>query len=530
MLKRRGLLVAVPVALTLLGAGCTAPTSPGAAGDPGRMLLADGFEPESLNPLLGYGQEGAAKFYDGLLAFDGGSALRPALAAEAPQPSPDARSWTVRLREGVTFHDGTPFDAEDVVATYRAAVGPAYASTVSSDFSMLGDVRALDPRTVRFDLKIPYAAWPSKLVLGIVPAEKLARPAPLENSELNTRPVGTGPYRLVEWRQGDQMTWEANPAYWGGAPAVGKVTVVFAEDDNTRAQRLRSGEFDGTVLPPVLAQSVGVDGYETVHHRTADFRTIALPNEHPVTGDRAVRLALNHAVNREGMIRALLGGHGTPAHAPIPESMPRFHEPAARFGFDQQRARAILDAAGWVPGPDGVRSRGGQRAAFTVMYFADDSLRKDLALAFASDARAVGIEVTPAGVDRSAVAGRLATDGIVLGGGNPIDPDPQMYSALHSSVIGTGTYNNPGHYRNAEVDAALDGGRQATDPARRAEFYKAAQRAYAADPGLVYLAFIDHSYVMRAGRWDGYRPPVEPHTHGTTWGPWWNLETWKPRP
>ncbi|KAA5831173.1 ABC transporter substrate-binding protein [Saccharopolyspora hirsuta] len=528
MLNRRGLLVAVPVALTLLGAGCAAPTAPG-SGDPGSMLLADGFEPESLNPLLGYGAEGAAKFYDGLLAFDGRAELRPALAAEPPQSSPDAKTWTVKLRDGVRFHDGTPFDAEDVVATYKAAVDPAYASTISSDYEMLADVRALDPHTVQFDLKIPYSAWPSKLVLGIVPNEKLATPQPQENSELNTKPVGTGPYKLVEWRQGDQMTWEGNADYWGGAPAVGKVTVVFAKDDNTRAQRLASGEFDGTVLPPVLAESVGRDGYRTVHHSTADYRSIALPNTHPVAGDRAVRTALNLAVNREGMIKALLGGHGKPAYAPVPESMGANFEPAARFDFDPERAKELLDEAGWRPGADGIRERGGVRAQFTVMYFADDSLRKDLATAFASDARAIGIQVDLAGVDRSAVAARIGNEGIVLGGGNPIDPDPQVYNSLHSSVIGTGTYNNPGQYRNAEVDAALDGARQELDPAKRAELYRQAQRAYVADPGLVYLAFIDHSYVMRDSGWTGYQPPVEPHTHGTTWGPWWNIEDWKPQ-
>ncbi|MEV5540443.1 ABC transporter substrate-binding protein [Saccharopolyspora shandongensis] len=528
MLNRRALFVAVPVALGLLGAGCAAPSAPG-TGDPGSMLLADGFEPESLNPLLGYGVEGAAKFYDGLLAFDGQAALRPALAGEAPQSTPDAKTWTVKLRDGVRFHDGTPFDAEDVVATYRAAIDPAYASTVSSDFDMLAGVRALDPHTVQFDLKIPYAAWPSKMVLGIVPNEQLAEAKPQDDSALNTKPIGTGPYKLVEWRQGDQMTWEANADYWSGAPAIGKVTVVFAKDDNTRAQRLSAGEFDGTVLPPVLAESVGRDGYRTVHHRTADYRSIALPNEHPVAGDRAVRLALNLAVNREGMIKALLGGHGKPAYAPIPESMGANYEPAARFDFDPQRAARLLDDAGWRVGGDGIRERGGVRAEFTVMYFADDSLRKDLARAFASDAKAIGIQVELAGVDRSAVPARLATDGIVLGGGNPMDPDPQAYASLHSSVIGTGTYNNPGKYRNAEVDAALDGGRQELDPAKRAEFYKQAQRAYVADPGLVYLAFIDHSYVMRDGKWSGYQPPVEPHVHGTTWGPWWNIEAWKPQ-
>ncbi|GAB3274678.1 ABC transporter substrate-binding protein [Parasphingorhabdus pacifica] len=490
------------------------------------MVLADGYEPESLNPLLGYGQEGAAKFYDGLMAFDGTGAMRPALAAEAPRSEAGATSWTVRLREGVTFHDGTPLEAQDVVATYRAAIDPAYASTISSEYSMLADVRAIDSHTVRFDLNIPYAPWPSKLSLGILPGEKLAEPVPQDKSELNTSPVGTGPYRLVEWRQGDRMVWEANPDYWDGAPEVGEVTVVFSEDDNTRAQRLRSGEFDGTVLPPVLAESVGVDGYRTVHHETADYRGIALPNEHPVAGDPAVRLALNHAVDRDGMLKALLGGHGVPAHTPIPESMGDSYDAGAKFDFDRKRAEGILESAGWRIGPDGIRERAGQRARFTLMYFADDSLRKDFARAFASDVKAVGIEVELAGVDRSVVPERLDTDGIVLGGGNPMDPDPQAYKSLHSSVIGTGTYNNPGRYRNEAVDAALDGGRRSTDPAERAEFYKRMQRAYVADPGLVYLAFIDHSYVLREGRWEGYRPAIEPHTHGTTWGPWWNIEDW----
>nr|WP_114453442.1 ABC transporter substrate-binding protein [Halopolyspora algeriensis] len=514
--------------LTLLGAGCSAPGRTGGE-DPGSMLLADGYEPDSLNPLLGYARTGAAKFYDGLMAFDGNGTLLPALAAEPPRSTPDAKSWTVRLRRDVTFHDGTPFDADDVVATYRAAIDPAYASTISSDYAMLAGVTAIDAHTVRFDLNMSYAPWPAKMVLGIVPGEKLADPAPLTDSELNTQPVGTGPYRLVEWRQGEQMIWEGNPDHWGGAPDIDTITVVFATDDNTRAQRVKAGEFDGTVLPPLLSERLGVDGYRTVHHRTADHRSITLPSRHPITGDPAIRTALNHAANREGMIRGLLGGHGKPAHTPIPESMGHYHEPTARFDFDPERARRILDEAGWRPASDGIRHRDGRRARFTLMYFADDSLRKQLARAFASDAANVGVEVHLAGVDRTAAAERIGTDAIVLGDGNPLDPDLQMYSTLHSSAIGTGTYNNPARYRNAEVDAALDGGRQAIDEAERARFYKRAQQAYVADPGLVYLAFTDHSYVMRTDVWSGYEPVVEPHTHGTTWGPWWNVEDWTPK-
>ncbi|TCP45455.1 peptide/nickel transport system substrate-binding protein [Tamaricihabitans halophyticus] len=529
-MRSRAILPAIAITAAVIAAGCTAPADPDddQTNDPRSMVLADSYEPDSLNPLLGYAAEGAAKFYDGLLAFDGQRDLRPALADEQPEVSADGKSWTVSLRDDVTFHDGSELDADDVVATYNALIDPAYASTLSSEFRMLDKVTKVDANTVRFSLKFSYAAWPAKMVLGIVPSEALRNKAPLEDSALNSEPVGTGPYKLVDWRKGDQMVWEANPDYWGGVPKISEITVVFAPDDNTRAQRMQSGEFDGTVLPPTLAKSFeDSDTYRTVYHKSADFRSITLPSDHPVTGDSAVREALNLAVDRQAMVDGLLGGHGSPASTPFSPALPEFVEPEATFDHDVAEAERILDEAGWRAGDDGVRAKGGQRAAFTVMYFADDSLRKELAQAFASDAKDIGIEVELAGLDRTAVQPRLAKDAIVLGGGNPIDPDPQAYDALHSSRAGDG-YANPGHYRNDEVDTALDRARGTTDPAQRAAYYRQVQKAYVADPGLVYLVFLEHAYLMRE-RWSGYQPVVEPHTHGTTWGPWWNVEKWAPR-
>lgn len=518
--------IATLTCLLLTAGACAVPEGSGnATGDEG-LVLAEAYEDESLHPLLGHGQEGASKIFDGLYDYGADRRPHPALASAPARESADGRSWTVPLRRGVVFHDGSPFSADDVVATYRALADPRYASTVSSKYEMVESVRALDDHTVRFDLAYRYTPFPHKLTLGIVPAETLAEPEPLENSPLGSHPIGTGPYELTEWRKGDRMVLTANDRYWGGAPKVRTITAVFAGDDNTRAQRLRAGEFDGASLPPALADTMrDLAGYRVVHHRTADYRTITMPSDNPVTGDHAMRTALNHAVDRRGMIEAILAGHGVPADTPIPPALEELHEPRATFAFDRVKARRILDDAGWRVGDDGVRTRGGTRAAFTLMYPADDSVRKLFAQAFASDAKAVGIDVTLEGLGWEAIDPRMDRDAVVLGGGNPFEPDLVAYPLLHSSYGGDG-YNNPGYYANSDVDAALEESRRADTDADRAAAFRRMQRAFHDDPGFVFLAFLDHSYVLREG-WKGYRPVVEPHTHGLTWGPWWNVRTWE---
>ncbi|WP_226363447.1 ABC transporter substrate-binding protein [Pseudonocardia abyssalis] len=525
----RRVLTVLGVLLVGFSAACAAPTAPGgAAGADGTaMVLADGYEPESLHPLLGYGVEGASKFYDGLLAHDADRRLQPALASALPTTAADGLSVTVPLRAGVTFHDGSAFDADDVVATYRALLDPAFASSVRSDWVTLAAVEKLDAQTVRFDLAGPDAAFAHRLTLGIVPAEAVTAPAPAEESPLSAQPVGTGPYTLAQWRRGESMELTANPSYWGGAPAVERITIVFAVDDNTRAQRLRSGEFDGTVLPPALAQTFEGSEYTVRDHPSADYRTVTLPTANPITADPAIRMALNHAVDRQGMIDALFAGRGSPASNPIPEVLSEYSEPAAQFTFDRTRAGQILDAAGWVAGPDGTRVRDGVPARFTLMYPATDTIRRDLAQGFTSDARAVGIDVALEGLGWEAIEPRMGADALVLGGGSPFDPDLVSYPLLHSSYAGDG-FNNPASYVNPAVDAGLDAARRALDPAERVAAVKQWQRDYAAAPGFVFLTFLDHSYVAR-DEWDGYEQVVDPHTHGTTWGPWWNVEDWTPR-
>ena len=518
--KRAVTVASTGAALCVALTACTGVPTPTASGDIDgtSMVIAVAADPPSLNPLAGYAEHGAAKVYDGLLEHQADLGLRPALADELPVPAADGRSWTVELRTGVTFSDGTGFDAQDVLATYRAVLNPTFASPVRSRLSMLTDVTAVNTTTVQFTLDKPYAAFPQLLVLGILPSEALATPAPVTGGRETRPPVGTGPYRLVEWHRGESMVLEANKNYYGGAPAVTKVTVRFVPDDAARLQQTKDGKLDGALLPCATAQSFsGADPFDVTVQRSAELLAVTLPAGQSVTGDPAMRLALNRVVDRDALVAGPLAGKGVEASTPLPGSLAEFVEPNATFDLNTEEAVRGLDEAGWHPGPDGTRVKAGVPAAFTVRYPVGDSVAAASADAFAQSAAAVGVRV------RAEAGKGSATDASVVRFGTPFDPDLALYPVLRS-----GQRDNVGRYANPAVDTALDAGRTLTDPGQRATVYRQAQRAYVTAPGMVVLAGEQTCAVLRRS-WNGYQGVVTAAGVDETWGPWWNLQKWAPR-
>lgn len=514
-------------ALAVLLAACSTPSAPGGEGAAAgtSIVIGAAYEPDHLNPLLGYAPNGASKLFDGLVDRDADLSLRPALAAELPRVSPDGLTWTADLRPGVEFSDGTALTADDVVFTYEAVTNPATASPIAADFDALESVRAVDDDTVEFRLKYPYQPWGQRLALGVVPRAALAG-QDLQSAPFNREPVGTGPYRLVEWRSGERMVLQANPDHYRGAPAVTDVTLVFADDDNVRAQRMAAGEFDATVLPPRLARTYESEpGYRVVTSRSADYRGLGLPSDWPITSTPDLRRAVNLALDRQAMVDTVLAGRGRPAATPVSPALEQWHEPTATFAHDPDEAGRLLDAAGWRAGSDGVRTRDGRRAELTVLYPGGDVLRKELALAAASDLTEVGIAAEAESATFEQMLERRTTTAGVWGGGDPFDPDSAAYSLLHSRFADSGGYVNMTRYRNAAVDAALDTGRRAPEVPARQRAYRDLQKAFVADPGWAFLVFLDHTYVLEDG-WTGLQDQVEPHDHGFVHGPWWNIEDW----
>ncbi|MFC8585588.1 ABC transporter substrate-binding protein [Streptomyces sp. NPDC057217] len=514
--------------LALTAAACTNPgsTADGAGGPKDSAVVGIAYEPDSLSPLLGYGKDGNSKIFDGLLAFDADMKLKPALARELPHVSDGGLTYTYALRDNVAFSDGAPFTAKDVVFTYRTILDPKTNNPSRTELDALKSVEAVGDDTVVFRLKYPYAPFAERTVHAIAP-EHVAAKQDVNTGPFTTKPIGTGPYVLTGWSKGEKLSFQANPTYWNGAPQVKKFTMAIIKDDDVRATRLRAGDLDGAILPPNLAAGFKTDkGKKTWAAKTYDYRTVTLPTHHKVTGDTAVRRALDLAVDRETMVDKILEGAGKPAYGPVPTDSPWFTEGTERR-HDLAGAQKILDEAGWKPGPDGVRVKDGVRAAFPLWYLSGDKLRQDHALAYASDAKKAGIDITTQAGTWEVIEPRMKTDAVLAGGGSPGDPDFDQYLLLKSSLGGDG-FNNMAWYDNKTVDQALEDGRRTNDPAKRHAAYDTVQRELVKNPGYTFLTHIDHLYVVNDS-WDGPSTQTEPHDHGLAAGPWWNVESWKPK-
>ena len=515
---------AVALAVGLL-AGCSAPSDDARAD---QIVLSDGYELGGYNPVDGYAETGVSPIYDGLyrpaattdtLLPD----LVPALAAELPQPS-GPNTWRLPLRSGVTFSDGSALDSADIVATYDAVRDPAVASQIATTVAPIVRVSADGPDAVTVELDTAADPRPY-LLLGILPSEKVES-KPAADWAVNTEPVGTGPYRLESLRP-DQAVMVARDDYWGEPAQIKRVVYTYTPDDNARAQAMVAGSADGTSLPPRLIDSIKRDGIQTVGVASADWRGVALPAGNPFTADPKARLAMNIGVDRDALVRHVLAGYGRVASTPVAAVYGDAYNADAAYRFDLGRAQALLDAAGWRTGGDQVREKDGARATFELLYNAQDTLRRDISVAFAAAMKPLGIDIRPRGSSWDEIDTRFGDAAVLLGGGaTPYSIDSQVQDTLHTRVPGSSLYSNPGNFTAAGLDDLLNRARLSPSGAAKDELYREIQAVYAAEPSQVFLVFLDHAYGYRDLGWQQSAPILEPHSHGVGWGPWWDLAAW----
>jgi peptide/nickel transport system substrate-binding protein len=525
---RVGMAIVALLGLGALGCGGSDDTSAKAADD--TLVIALPSQPENLNPIAGdnlYG--GNQKFFNGLLRYAKDLTAVPDLARAMPRRSADGRTVTVRIRDDVTFHDGTGLTAKDVAFTYNAILDPDSAAPMATPLDTLDRAIAVDATTVRFDLNRPDPAFFDKLQVGIVPAAALAG-RDIKTAAFNRKPIGTGPYVLKEFQPGGRIVMEANPRYFRGAPKIKRIVLAAVQEENARVALLEKGTVDAAGIVPKLADRVRRNGnYSVFEVRTADARVLALPSVHPVLRDRAVRRALSYAVDREKIVDSALTGAGEPAYGPIMKGHWAY-SPASEVEFDPARAGRLLDAAGWTRRGDTTRTKGGRRLSFTLMYPSNDSVRKDIALAFTAQMKAIGVDVNLEGLTFDVIEKRQDTGATEFGYGTPYDPDVELYTLFHSRFAADGdSFSNPTRTRNAAIDAALEAERATLDAGERKEHFVTLQEELARDASWLWLVRLRHISVV-SKRVKGVDPQVEPHAHGFSRGTSWNLEDWSLAP
>lgn len=413
----RGALLRSVLALTL--AACARADAPGAHG-PSNDLLVVGYdrEPDTLNRFSTHILEDVQTcIVEGLVTTDERMNVVPVLATGVPTLEnggvtlrPDGgMDVTWHLRPGVRWHDGVPFTSADVRFTVEAINSPSYDPESTDGFDRITSVDTPDSLTAVVHYREVYAPYQLQFVRGALPRHLLEGRDIDRATDYNRAPLGTGPYRVAEWKTGEYILLERVPHYWRGdsLPKIRRILFKFVQNTNTRINQLEAGEVHIVALVPwdkyrevrrvpgIVVHRMMGNSYE---HITLNERRV------PAFTDVRVRRALIHAIDRETIARTILDSLAPVIDGPIQPLSWAFTDAVRRYPFDPARARALLDSAGWRTARDGVREKDGARLAFTLMTQAGFAIRESVAQTVQRQLRDVGVDARIQLVDGTAIS------------------------------------------------------------------------------------------------------------------------------
>lgn len=436
-----------------------------AAGEAGTLVVAQPADAYSMDPAKHSAFPTANilfQIYDGLVTMDEKGELVAGLATSWSNPDP--LTWRFKLREGVKFHNGEPFNAEAVKFTFDRALDPNFKAPYYSRISAIKSVEIVDEYTVDLKTEKPFptmllslyeASFPALIVPPKYTQEK-------NGEALGSAPVGTGPYKFVKWLKDEEVVLEANPDYWGGKPKIDRVVFRPIKETRTRIAELKSGGADIAVdIPPEDVSSLQADGtkIETVASDFLYFLAFDTTRDTPLK-DKRVRQAINYAVNVEAIQEALLNGMGNRIALTLPSNGFAYNPDWKPYPYDPAKAKELLAEAGY---PDGfsipLMTRKGR--------FLKDS---EIVEATAGFLRKVGIKAEIQYLEPGVwgqISEKKGREGITFPGWSGRDPN-----LVWLPLLKTGQYQS--YFSNAELDKLLDEGAATIDPAERKAIYEKA--------------------------------------------------------
>lgn len=489
-LTRRTLLAAATSTLALgsLAAPALAQTPPGV------LIVGQIAEPKSLDPAAVTAVNDfriLVNLYEGLVRYKPGTLEVEPQLATGWEVSEDGTEYTFTLREGVTFHDGTPFNAEAVKFNFDRMLNEDHPFHNTGPFPLafffgsVASTEAVDELTVKFTLSEPYAPFLSNLAY---PTGLLVSPAAVEagGADFGRAPVGTGPFTFAEWRSNEAVVIEKNPDYWG--ETAGTEAVVFRPitDANTRVAEMLAGGIDMMVeVPPNSLGQFESDQYKVIEQAGPHVWFLILNAKEGPFADKLVRQAANYAINKEALVNDVLEGTAEVAAGPTPPAFAwAYNDALEPYPYDPEKARELLAEAGAE----------GAELTFYVTEGGSGMLDPiPMGTAIQADLEAVGFDVSIETYEWNTFLGEVNPG---LEGKADMaemawmtnDPDTLPYLALRTDAWPEAGGFNSGYYSNPEVDDLLEQARVSTDQAERAELYKQMQEIVQDDAPWVFVA------------------------------------------
>lgn len=399
---------------------------------PNVLRVALYISPNSLNPILGTstGESMLTTLVaDPLVTLDPKGNELPVLAAQVPTLanggiSKDGLTVMYKLRQNVKWHDGAPFTSADVKFSWQAVMNKANNVATVRGYDQVRSVETPDKYTVVFHLLRPFAPFVDTIFsesdspYQIIPQHLLAKFKNLNQNPYNSEPIGTGPFKFAKWVRGDHIELVANPDYFLGKPKLDRIIVKIVPDSNTEATQIRDHEIDlMPELPGLQYRDLrNAPDVQIVSAESPQWEGIAYNMARPPLNDPLVRAALSYGIDKKKIMDETQFGAGTVGTESIPSYSWAYNPNVTIYKYDPQKAKQLLDQAGWKPGPDGIRVKNGQRLSLQFIIAQGSSASQTIATLAQAQLKPLGIETLMKGYSYTMLYATEAQGGILNGG------------------------------------------------------------------------------------------------------------------
>jgi len=475
-----------------------------------------------LNPVLASDSASADinnLVFNGLVKYDKNINIVGDLA-ESWNVSGNGKTIIFNLRKHIRWHDGKPFTAEDVEFTYQKLIDPKVKTPYSSDFELVKKFEIINPYKIKITYKEPFSPGLISWGMGIIP-KHIFQTGDFNTHPANRKPIGTGPYKFVEWKTDEKIVLEANPDYFEGPPKISKYIYRIIPDQSVQFLELRNETIDSMGLTPdqYNAYKNFFKNYNKFRYPSFGYAYLGYNLLNPLFKEKEIRQAIAHSINKKEIIDGILLGLGVPATGPYPPTSWAYNPEVKDYEYNPEKTKKIFQKFGWIDSDkDGMLDKNGKKFEFSIITNQGNKSRAVAAELIQSHLKKVGMKVNIRILEWSTFIHQYIDkknfDAVILGWS--LSRDPDQYPLWHSSQQKEGQYNFVS-YTNKEVDKLLEEGRRIFPEKQRQKIYRKIHKILAEDQPYTFLYIADALPVIHK-RFIG--PEVAPLGIG------WNFREW----